>query len=50
MPTYTAKEYLLHKGSVVRPNETLELTTEQAERLGDKVGIVAGTEASDSPQ
>lgn len=50
MPTYTAKEYLLHKGSVVKPNETLELSNEQAKRLGDKVSIVAGTEAPDSSQ
>lgn len=50
MPTFAAKAYLLHKGQVIPPNDTLELTNEQAERLGDKVGIVAGSDAPDSPQ
>lgn len=37
MPEYIAKAYLLHNGKVVEPEKPLELTEEQAEKLGEKV-------------
>lgn len=37
MPTYTANAYLSHNGELVQPGVSIELTKEQAERLGDKV-------------
>ncbi len=37
MPKFIANAYLLHKGKVVQTGQELELTKEQAERLGDKV-------------
>lgn len=37
MPKYTANAYLSHKGEVVKPGVAIELTEEQAKRLGDKV-------------
>ena len=50
MPTFTANAYLLHEGKVVQPEETLELTNEQAKRHGDKGSIVAGSDAPDGSQ
>lgn len=50
MPKYTAKAYLYHRGKLVKTDEELELTNEQAKRLGDKVSIVAGSEVTDSSQ
>lgn len=40
MPKYIANGYLLHKGKVVQTGNEVELTKEQAERLGDKVALV----------
>lgn len=40
MPKYIANAYLLHNGSVVQTGGEVELTKEQAERLGDKVSPV----------
>lgn len=37
MPKYQANAYLAHAGQIVKVGENLELTAEQAERLGDKV-------------
>jgi len=37
MPKYTANAYLVHKGAVVQTGKSIELTEEQAKRLGDKV-------------
>lgn len=37
MPNFKANDYLLHNGSPVEPEKEIELTAEQAERLGDKV-------------
>lgn len=37
MPKFTANSYLSHKGELVKPGVVIELTEEQAERLGDKV-------------
>lgn len=37
MPKYTANAYLVHKGEVVQTGKSIELTEEQAKRLGDKV-------------
>lgn len=39
MPEYIAKAYLLHNGTLLKPEETLELSNDQAKRLGDKVAI-----------
>lgn len=50
MPTYTAKAFLLHKGQTIKPDETLELTNEQAKRLGDKVSIITDAVAPDDSQ
>ena len=43
MPKYIANEYLTHKEKVVKPGEDIELTKDQAKRLGSKVS--AKTEA-----
>lgn len=40
MPKYTANAYLVHHGKVVQTGNELELTEEQAERLGDKVTLI----------
>jgi hypothetical protein len=40
MPKYTANAYLSHKGKLVQPNQEVELTEEQAKRLGDKVTFI----------
>lgn len=40
MPKYTANAYLIHNGSIVQTGGEVELTEEQAERLGDKVTII----------
>lgn len=40
MPKFTANDYLMHNGSIVEPDKEVELTAEQAERLGDKVTAV----------
>lgn len=37
MPKYTSNAYLTKDGKVYRPGKEIELTKEQAERLGDKV-------------
>jgi hypothetical protein len=37
MPNFKANAYLVHNGKVVQTGDDLELTEEQAERLGDKV-------------
>lgn len=37
MPKFTANAYLSHGAKIVRIGEQLELTKEQAERLGQKV-------------
>lgn len=37
MPKYQANEYLAHEGKVIQTGEYLDLTDEQAERLGHKV-------------
>ena len=50
MPEYKAKGYLIHEGRIIKTGETVELTTEQAERLGDKVGVSAGGSASASAE
>lgn len=51
MPKYVAKSYLLHEGKIVRDGEEVELTSEQAERLGDKVQnpTVANNEEYEKP-
>lgn len=33
MPLYEAKSFLIHNGFIVKPEEKLELTEEQADRL-----------------
>ncbi|AQU79723.1 Rho termination factor N-terminal domain-containing protein [Planococcus faecalis] len=40
MPKYTSNAQLVHRGSVVGPEKEIELTVEQAKRLGDKVTAV----------
>lgn len=40
MPKYIANAYLVHKGKVVQTGNEVELTKEQADRLGDKVMII----------
>lgn len=37
MPKYIANGYLVHKGKVVQTGGEIELTKDQADRLGDKV-------------
>jgi len=37
MPKYQTNAYLLHEGKVVPKNREIDLTEEQAKRLGDKV-------------
>lgn len=44
MTKYISKAYLSDKGKIVKPGEELELTKEQAYRLGDKVESVQGEE------
>lgn len=41
MPKYTANAYLVHKGAVVQTGNSIDLTEEQAKRLGDKVSLSA---------
>lgn len=50
MPKYIAKSYLVHKGKVVQTGSEVELTKEQAERLGDKVTPVQKTNAQTQRQ
>lgn len=38
MPKYQANSILFHDGKVVSPGQTVELTADQATKLGDKVG------------
>lgn len=40
MPKYIANSYLLHQGKVVQTGTEIELTKEQAERLGEKVSLI----------
>lgn len=40
MPEYRSNAFIIHNGSVVRPDGTLTLEEEQAERLGDKVTLI----------
>lgn len=40
MPRYIANSYLLHQGKVIQTGGEVELTKEQAERLGNKVELV----------
>lgn len=40
MPKYTANTYLVHNGAVVQTGGEVELTEEQAKRLGDKVTLI----------
>lgn len=37
MSKYVANAYLVHHGQIVEPGEELDLTEEQAKRLGNKV-------------
>ncbi|MCR1833061.1 hypothetical protein NSA56_01450 [Oceanobacillus caeni] len=37
MPKYIANAYLVHKGKIIQTGNEVELTKEQAKRLGDKV-------------
>lgn len=37
MPKYIANGYLIHKGKVIQTGNEVDLTDEQAARLGDKV-------------
>ncbi|MCP3027694.1 hypothetical protein [Halobacillus sp. A5] len=37
MPTYKANDYLVKDGKVVSPGQEIEITEEQAAKLGDKV-------------
>lgn len=37
MPKFIANAYLVHNGKVVQTGEELELKSDQAKRLGDKV-------------
>lgn len=37
MQKYIANAYLSHQGDIVRPDDEVDLTDEQAHRLGDKV-------------
>ncbi|POD46284.1 hypothetical protein BKM15_25930 [Pseudomonas syringae pv. syringae] len=37
MPKYIAEAYLVHEGAIIQEGQTVELSEEQAERLGDKV-------------
>lgn len=47
MPKYTANAYLVHQGKIVPIGETVELSAEQAERLGEKVTMVEETSLED---
>lgn len=47
MPKYIANVYLVHNGAVVQTGQTVDLTEEQAERLGDKVSPSAETSLED---
>ncbi|MDY0395422.1 Rho termination factor N-terminal domain-containing protein [Virgibacillus halophilus] len=47
MPKFIANAYLSHKGNIVKPNEEIELTNEQAAHLGDKITPVES--APDKP-
>lgn len=42
MPNYTANAYLIKDGKIVKPDEEIELTKEQAARLGDKLQDAPG--------
>lgn len=42
MPKYTANAYLVKSGKIVKPGEEIELTKEQAARLGDKLKDAPG--------
>ncbi|OKL36997.1 Rho termination factor N-terminal domain-containing protein [Domibacillus mangrovi] len=44
MPKYISNAYLAHAGKIVQPGEPLELTEEQADRLGDKVELSEETQ------
>jgi hypothetical protein len=48
MPKYTANAYLVHKGAVVQTGGEVELTEEQAKRLGDKVEPIEVGESEDN--
>ncbi|MCM3396483.1 hypothetical protein M3638_01365 [Oceanobacillus profundus] len=47
MPKYIAKSYLVHKGKIIPTDGELELTKEQAERLGEKVTLFEGTDKNE---
>lgn len=42
MPKYTANAYLVKDRKIVKPDEEIELTKEQAARLGDKLQDAPG--------
>lgn len=43
MPRYQANSYLAQNERVVKIGEELDLTVEQAKRLGDKVTLIQST-------
>lgn len=45
MAKYTSSSYLLHGGEVVLPGTEVELTDEQAKRLGSKLTVVQEVKA-----
>jgi len=47
MPKYKANAFLLHDGQLLEPGDTVELTTEQAERLKDKVSAHFGEDVDE---
>jgi hypothetical protein len=47
MPTYEASAYLTKGGKVIAPGEEVELTAEQAARLGDKLKNAPGKESGE---
>lgn len=50
MPKYTANAYLVHNGVIVQTGGEVELTEEQAERLGDKVTLIEKTTTRKKPE
>jgi hypothetical protein len=48
MPKYIANAYLVHQGKIVQTGNEVELTEEQAKRLGDKVEPVEDNKSEDN--
>lgn len=48
MPTYKANAYLVNQGKVIQTGSEVELTVDQAEKLGDKVEAAESTEGEEN--